>query len=150
MHTVVNIGKSIRIEGELTGDEDLTIEGTVEGKINLQGHTLKIGSNGHIKADVEAKEVIVAGELVGNVTADSRVEIASSGSMDGDIKSPRLILADGGSFKGGVDMSPKEVSGGGKKKAFVAHDGAEDGGNGKSAKILPKSKSGTLDVGPEN
>ena len=100
MNKVVNIGKSIWIKGELIGNEDLTIDGTVDGKINLQDHTLTIGANGRIKAHVEAKEVIVAGELTGNVVADIRVEIASSGSMEGDIKAPRLILADGGRFKG--------------------------------------------------
>jgi len=110
MSQIVNIGKSVEIKGELTGNEDLTIEGKVEGKIVLKDHTLRIGTNGQIKADIEAKEVVVAGELYGNVTAETKVEISDSGSMEGDIKAPRLVLADGGRFKGGVDMAPKEVT----------------------------------------
>jgi len=110
MNEVVNIGKSVHIKGELSGNEDLTIEGKVEGKIVLKDHTLRIGTNGHIHADVQAKEVVVAGNLVGNVTAETKVEISASGSMEGDIKAPRLVLADGGCFKGGVDMAPKEAA----------------------------------------
>ncbi len=108
----------------------------MDGKINLKDHTLTIGANGRIKAHVEAKEVIVAGELTGNVVADIRVEIASSGSMEGDIKAPRLILADGGRFKGGVDMSPKDAASGAKTSPFAAKEKESD--NGRSSKIVPR------------
>ena len=86
---IVNIGKSVVIKGELNGSEDLTIEGHVEGTIQLRDHVLTIGPNGRIKAQVFAKSVIVLGEVTGNVTASDKVDIRDNGSVDGDIVSPR-------------------------------------------------------------
>ena len=82
---IVNIGKSVVIKGELNGSEDLTIEGQVEGKIELRQNVLTIGPNGKIKAQVFAKAVIVLGEVTGNVTASEKVDIRDNGSVDGDI-----------------------------------------------------------------
>lgn len=100
----VNIGKSVVIKGELNGSEDLTIEGHVEGKIELREHVLTIGPNGKIKAQVFAKAVIVLGEVTGNVTATEKVDIRDNGSVDGDIVSPRVAIAEGAHFRGSVDM----------------------------------------------
>ena len=86
----MNIGKSVVIKGELNGSEDLTIEGQVEGKIELRQNVLTIGPNGKIKAAVFAKAVIVLGEVVGNVTASEKVDIRDNGSVDGDLISARL------------------------------------------------------------
>jgi len=104
---VVNIGKSVVIKGELNGSEDLTIEGQVEGKIELKEHALTIGPNGKIKAQVFAKSVIVLGEVHGNVTASEKVDIRDGGSVDGDIISPRVAIAEGAHFRGSVDMQRK-------------------------------------------
>ena len=104
---VVNIGKSVVIKGELNGSEDLTIEGHVEGKIELKDHVLTIGPNGKIKAQVFAKAVIVLGEVHGNVTASEKVDIRDNGSVDGDIVSPRVAIAEGAHFRGSVDMQRK-------------------------------------------
>lgn len=104
---VVNIGKSVVIKGELNGSEDLTIEGQVEGKIELKDHVLTIGPNGKIKAQVFAKALIVLGEVHGNVTASDKVEIRDGGSVDGDIVAPRVAIADGAHFRGSVDMQRK-------------------------------------------
>ena len=104
---VVNIGKSVVIKGELNGSEDLTIEGHVEGKIELKDHVLTIGPNGKIKAQVFAKAVIVLGEVNGNVTASEKVDIRDGGSVDGDIISPRVAIAEGAHFRGTVDMQRK-------------------------------------------
>ena len=101
---VVHIGKSVVIKGELNGSEDLTIEGHVEGKIELKDHVLTIGSNGRIRASVFAKSVIVLGEVVGNVTGTEKVDIRDNGSVDGDIVSPRVAIAEGAHFRGSVDM----------------------------------------------
>ena len=101
---VVHIGKSVVIKGELNGSEDLTIEGNVEGKIELKDHVLTIGSNGKIRAAVFAKSVIVLGEVVGNVSATEKVDIRDNGSVDGDIISPRVAIAEGAHFRGSVDM----------------------------------------------
>ena len=104
---MVNIGKSVVIKGELNGSEDLTIEGHVEGKIELKDHVLTIGPNGKIKAQVFAKAVIVLGEVNGNVTASEKVDIRDGGSVDGDIVSPRVAIAEGAHFRGSVDMQRK-------------------------------------------
>jgi cytoskeletal protein CcmA (bactofilin family) len=104
---MVNIGKSVVIKGELNGSEDLTIEGHVEGKIELKDHVLTIGPNGKIKAQVFAKSVIVLGEVNGNVTASEKVDIRDGGSVDGDIISPRVAIAEGAHFRGSVDMQRK-------------------------------------------
>ena len=104
---IVHIGQSVYIKGELSGNEDLTIEGKVDGKITLKDHHLTIGANGRIMAEVHAKSVLVVGEVVGNVIADDKVEVASNGSMKGDIIAPRVVLADGARFKGTVDMERK-------------------------------------------
>ena len=101
---VVNIGKSIIVKGELNGSEDLTIEGQVEGKIELRQNVLTIGPNGKIKAQVFAKAVIVLGEVMGNVSASERVDIRDNGSVDGDIAAPRVAIADGAHFRGSIDM----------------------------------------------
>ncbi len=100
----VNIGKSVIIKGELSGSEDLTIEGTVEGRIDLKDNVLTIGPNGKIKAEVFAKAVVVLGEVTGNVTASEKVDIRDNGSVDGDIASPRVAIAEGAHFRGSVDM----------------------------------------------
>jgi cytoskeletal protein CcmA (bactofilin family) len=104
---IVNIGKSVVIKGELNGSEDLTIEGHVEGTIQLKEHVLTIGPNGRIKAQVFAKSVIVLGEVTGNVTATDKVDIRDNGSVDGDIVSPRVAIAEGAHFRGSVDMQRK-------------------------------------------
>ncbi len=100
----MNIGKSVIIKGELSGSEDLTIEGHVEGRIDLKDNVLTIGPNGKIKAEVFAKAVVVLGEVIGNVTASEKVDIRDNGSVDGDIASPRVAIAEGAHFRGAVDM----------------------------------------------
>ena len=118
---VVNIGKSVVIKGELNGSEDLTVEGHVEGKIELRDHVLTIGPNGKIKAQVFAKAVIVLGEVNGNVTATEKVDIRDGGSVDGDIVSPRVAIAEGAHFRGSVDMQRKggqaQGQGGGQQRS---------------------------------
>ena len=107
---IVNIGKSVVIKGELNGSEDLTIEGHVEGTIQLRDHVLTIGPNGRIKAQVFAKAVVVLGEMTGNVTASDKVDIRDNGSVDGDIVAPRVAIAEGAHFRGSVDMQRKGVA----------------------------------------
>jgi cytoskeletal protein CcmA (bactofilin family) len=113
---MVNIGKSVIIKGELSGSEDLTIEGQVEGKIELKQNVLTIGPNGKIKAQIVAKAVVVEGEVTGNITASERIDIRDKGSVDGDLVAPRVAIADGAHFRGGIDMqktgAPKGVADG--------------------------------------
>ena len=119
--TAVNIGKSVVIKGELNGSEDLTIEGQVEGKIELRQNVLTIGPNGRIKAQVFAKSVIVLGEVTGNVTATEKVDIRDNGSVDGDIAAPRVAIAEGAHFRGSIDMQKT----GGKAAAETKADTAK-------------------------
>jgi cytoskeletal protein CcmA (bactofilin family) len=107
MEKLVNIGQSVQIKGELTGNEDLTIEGLVDGKILVKDHSLTIGANGRITAEVHAKTVMVVGTINGNITADDKVEIAPSGTVNGDIRAPRVSISDGAKFKGSIDMDRK-------------------------------------------
>jgi cytoskeletal protein CcmA (bactofilin family) len=100
----VNIGKSVIIKGDLSGSEDLTIEGQVEGKIELRQNVLTIGANGKIKAAVFAKTVIIQGEVQGDITATERIDIRDAGSVDGDLSAPRIAIADGAHFRGSIDM----------------------------------------------
>jgi cytoskeletal protein CcmA (bactofilin family) len=96
----VFIGQSIHIKGELTGNEDLTIEGKVEGNIELKDHNLTIGSNGRIEAEVFAKNITIMGEVQGNVYAEDKVEITKTGSLRGNIIAPRVVIEDGARFNG--------------------------------------------------
>jgi len=107
---MASIGKSIHVKGELSGSEDLAIEGRVEGKINLSGCRVTIGASGQVTADIVAKSVIVAGTVKGRVQAEERVEVAASGNLLGDVRSPRVVLVDGAKFKGAVDMEPSASS----------------------------------------
>src|SRR5882724_10973212 len=105
---LASIGKSIIINGELSGSEDLTIEGRVDGKIELRDHVLTVGSNGKIKAQVSAKAIVVLGQVTGNLNATEKVDIKESGSVEGDIVAPRVAIADGSHFKGSIDMQKKD------------------------------------------
>jgi len=102
---VMNLGKSVVIKGELVGSEDLTLYGQMEGSIRLPDHTLTIGPDADIKAEISAKTVVIMGAVTGSVTAGEKVEIRATGSVIGDIAAPRLGIADGGRLRGKVDMS---------------------------------------------
>ncbi|MBI5068677.1 MAG: polymer-forming cytoskeletal protein [Deltaproteobacteria bacterium] len=102
------IGESILINGNLNGDEDLTVRGRVEGTVTLT-KTLVVEPTGVVKAEVQVKNCVIAGAVVGNVTASESVEITKEGRMIGDISAPRVIIVDGASFRGRIDMGEFEV-----------------------------------------
>ncbi|MCU1348878.1 MAG: hypothetical protein JWO56_1908 [Acidobacteria bacterium] len=105
-------GPNVKIEGTVTGSELVTIEGSVKGNINLTGDLL-IGTKARIEATVHAKNVTVEGTLNGDVSADDRVELVASAVVDGNIKAPKIIVAEGAKFRGSVDMGstkPKDVA----------------------------------------
>ena len=106
----MNIGKSIVIKGEVSGCEDLTIEGQVEGKIQLRDHILTVGPSAQVHAHVVAKSIVVVGHVTGDLTAYEKVDIREHGSVEGDIVAPRVAIADGAKFRGSIDMRPKDVS----------------------------------------
>jgi len=104
------IGESILISGSLAGDEDLTVRGRVEGTLTLT-RTLVVEPTGQVKAEVQVKNCIIAGVVVGNVTATESVEITKEGRMVGDIAAPRVIIVDGASFRGRIDMGEVDIAG---------------------------------------
>lgn len=97
------IGSTIVVDGEISGDEDLVIQGTVKGKISLK-QALIVEASGVVEADIETQNVEIAGQVTGNVTASEKVELRSDCRVVGDIKAPRILIADGALFKGNVDM----------------------------------------------
>lgn len=99
-----HIGKSVVIKGELSGSEDLYLDGQVEGSIFLKGNNLTVGPNGQVKANVDAKGVIVQGKLEGNLTATDRVELRKSAIVTGDIATQRIAIEEGAYLKGKVDV----------------------------------------------
>lgn len=101
------VGPSILISGKLTGDEDLTVRGRVEGELTLS-KTLIVETTGVVKANVAVKNAIVSGVVVGNINATESVELTREGRMVGDIRAPRVIIVDGASFRGRVDMGEVE------------------------------------------
>lgn len=98
------IGRSVRIEGKIISEEDLTIEGHVEGAIELGNHSLSIGPAAAIKADLYAKNIMISGAVKGNVTAVDRIDLRATGSVEGDVTAPRFIMADGAVVAGKVDV----------------------------------------------
>jgi cytoskeletal protein CcmA (bactofilin family) len=104
------MGKSIVINGELSACEDLTVDGCVEGKIQLRDHVLTVGSNGRIKAQVTARAIVVFGQVTGNLIATEKVDIKETGSVEGDIVAPRVAIADGSHFRGTIDMQKRDQS----------------------------------------
>ncbi len=100
------IGPHVRIQGELSADEDVVIEGRVEGKIAVT-KSVRVGNNAQVNAEVKGQSVVIAGRVVGNVTAVERVEILPTGSLEGNIRAPKIVIAEGAQFKGSVDMGGK-------------------------------------------
>ena len=121
---VVNIGKSVVIRGDLTGSEDLTVEGQVDGKIELKQHVLTIGPHGRIEAQVFAKVVVVMGQIVGNIQATDKVAISDSGVVEGDILAPKVAIAEGARFRGKIDM---QQGAGPKGKELPGHKAMRQG-----------------------
>jgi cytoskeletal protein CcmA (bactofilin family) len=104
------LGEDVRVRGELSGTEDVHVEGRFEGTVDMPERVFHVGPAGRVAADVHAREVIVEGELVGNVHATGRVEITATGRLIGDIHAPRVVLADGGRVTGAVDMGSADAA----------------------------------------
>src|SRR5262245_61691762 len=98
------IGKSVRIEGKVVSDEDLTIDGHVDGSIELGNHSLTIGPSAAIKADLFAKIITISGKVKGNVKAVERIDLRATGAIEGDVTAPRFKMTDGASVAGKVDV----------------------------------------------
>jgi cytoskeletal protein CcmA (bactofilin family) len=100
------LGSSLQIKGQITGTEDLQIDGIVEGSISLRGHELTVGSTAQLKSEIDAREVVVYGKVVGNLHARDRVDVRKDGSVVGDISTARITIEDGAQFKGRIEIDP--------------------------------------------
>jgi cytoskeletal protein CcmA (bactofilin family) len=103
-----SIGKAVKVNGQITSQEDLYVDGDVEGTVELIQHKLTIGPNGKVHAAIKAREVVVLGTIQGNVDASDRIEIRKDAKLVGDIKTARIIIEDGAYFKGSIDIVKPE------------------------------------------
>ena len=114
------IGKTVVVKGELSGREDLYLDGEVEGTVELPDHNLTVGPNGRVKANLHAKDIIIIGKVQGNVRAIDKVEIRKSGSLIGDILTARPIIEEGAYVKGSIETQKPEASRTEARKAETA------------------------------
>ena len=106
---VAVLGKSVMVKGQIFSREDLTIDGEVEGTVELQEHRLTVGPNGRVQATVKAREIVVLGTIHGNVEAAEKIDIRKDAKLVGDIKTARIVIEDGAYFKGSIDISKPDV-----------------------------------------
>jgi cytoskeletal protein CcmA (bactofilin family) len=134
------IGPSIKIKGEVTGDEDLVIQGKVEGTITLKDHQVFVGESGQVNADINAKTVKIDGEVTGDISGAENVVISKLGHVRGNIIAPRVTLEDGAVFKGSIDMDPGEAA------AKTAAKGVKEPANSPAPSPTQQDKSLHLDL----
>ncbi len=139
---VAHIGKSVIVKGELSGSEDLYLDGEVEGSIELKGHSLIIGPHGRVRANVHARDIVVHGKVDGNLRASERVELKKSAILAGDIFTQRIVIEDGAYFKGGVDLQKADTKEAAKPATGMLATAA---GAGVSAETKPAAQHPLLD-----
>ncbi len=105
-----SIGKSVMIKGQIFSREDLTIDGEIDGSVELHEHRLTVGPNGKLQAGVKAREVVVLGTIHGNVEASDKIDIRKDAKLVGDIKTARIVIEDGAYFKGSIDIARPEAA----------------------------------------
>lgn len=127
------IGPSITMKGDLSGAEDLTIQGRIEGSISLRQHNVTVGSDGRVKADIYGRSIRIDGEVEGNLFGEEEVVVRQSGRVRGNITAPRVTLENGANFKGSIDMEPKTAQRAGAAAATTARPTREP------AEVLPKA-----------
>jgi len=142
---VGHIGKSVQIKGELTGSEDLYLDGSIEGTIDLRDHSLIIGPNGKIKANISARDLVVHGRVEGNVTATGRVELRKSCTLMGDVSTQRIVIEDGAFFKGAIDIKGNDSRAEVRKPLAVAASAGMSAGSSSGSSSGASSYSASPD-----
>lgn len=127
------IGPSITIRGEVSGDEDLLIRGTVEGSVDLGQHAVEVGREGRVKANITGRIVTVEGAVEGDLRAEEQIVLRPSADVKGDITAPRIVLEDGARFRGMVEMGEPARRGKDARKEASAQDAGGDAGTGKTS-----------------
>ena len=107
---MTHIGRSVVIDGEFSSDEDLTIEGTVKGTLQIKEATLTIGEPGRVEADIHGARVVVHGTLRGSITASVRIELGATARVDGTLSADQVVIVDGARFNGRIDMARRTVA----------------------------------------
>jgi len=143
---MANIGQSIIFKGELSGDEDLEIDGQVEGDVRLANHQLTIGSKGRLKAEVEARAIVVIGTVIGNLTATERIEIQATGVVEGDLKTPCLLVQEGAALHGRIEMASGSTGGRNTTPSTSAAAGSSAATPGSASPAAPTSDSSQTGV----
>ena len=133
---MATVGQSIVFKGELTGDEDLEIEGQVDGQVELSNHQITVGANGRVKAQVNAKSIIVIGQVIGDLTATERIEIQATGVVEGNLRTPRLNVQEGAVLNGSIDMSAPSTTDVKKPSAPGQQPGAGNAGSAGQGEAL--------------
>jgi len=131
------VGKTLMIKGEIYSDDEILIEGKIQGKINVKNRVI-IGVNGNVEADIDAREVIIKGKITGNVKGSQRVEIVPAGELRGNINSPRVVIADSGVFEGNIEMHGREEKNKGREDTPAAAHPPVDAGEHPSPYIKTK------------
>lgn len=126
---VASIGKSVLIKGELSGSEDLYLDGEVEGSVDLKDHSLIVGPNGRVRANIHARDVVIHGKIDGNVYGTERVELKKSAILMGDISTQRIVIEDGAYFKGAIDITKKEGGKGESRRESAGMSSAASAGS---------------------
>ena len=119
------IGRSITIRGDVTGDEDLMIQGRIEGSVQLGQHHVTVGPEGRVKANISGRSVTVEGEVKGDLHGDEQVALRPTARVEGDIVSPRVVLDDGASFRGSIDMSSQSKGAGSRPEGTKSDSAAK-------------------------
>jgi cytoskeletal protein CcmA (bactofilin family) len=107
---MTHIGRSVVIDGEFTSDEDLSIDGTLKGHLQVRGGTLTIGETANIEADVRGPRIVVHGMVQGSISASERIELSVTATVNGSLSAERIVMAEGAHFNGGVDMGKRTIS----------------------------------------
>jgi cytoskeletal protein CcmA (bactofilin family) len=141
---MAHIGKSVVIKGELSGSEDLYLDGEVEGRIELNSNSLTIGPNGRIRANIHAREVVLHGRLDGNIEAQERVELKQNSVLNGDVVAQRILIEDGAFLKGSVDIQKESAKSEGKRDSAKAAVATVAPVAAVSAGVIPPDSHGSL------
>jgi cytoskeletal protein CcmA (bactofilin family) len=133
------ISQGIRIKGEITGKEDLFVDGTVEGKLDVGNASVTVGPNGKVKADILAREVIVRGQVDGKIEGTEKVQLWNSGRVTGEVRTERLAIEDGALLRGKVEAGRAQSRHAETRSKTVAPDASETGGKSNSAAASSRS-----------
>jgi cytoskeletal protein CcmA (bactofilin family) len=126
---VARLGPSLHVKGEISGNEDLHVDGSIEGLISLEDRKLTVGSSSKVTADVVAREIVVFGTVKGNLRARDRIEIKKDGSVIGDLTTARIMIEDGAYFKGSIEIDRAAETAGAAEKSYARASTAVASGN---------------------